>query len=309
MRNASRWLWLGLIPAAVAAGFFAGCSGSSSSTSGGGSSTADTSTSSPSKADKVALKADGRGNLVGHIKIDGDVPDREKLNAARKKQEEDVSGGGCVTASTKPEEMIDESWVINKDGGIKNVVVWLMPPDTGHFFQLDEDDLKPNGKTGWAEEVELTQPHCAFIKRVSVLFPSYLDAEGKSKDTTQKYKVTNTSTITHNTLISALNNYNQTIPPGKEESIPRPRPKGAPYAVECKVHTWMNAFFWAFDHPFAAVTDEKGNFTIKNAPAGAELKVMVWQEKAAFVNGEKGKAFTLKKDQDNQYDVSIPYKD
>jgi hypothetical protein len=44
----------------------------------------------------------------------------------------------------------------------------------------------------------------------------------------------------------------------------------------------MQAFWMILDHPYFAVTDEKGNFEIKNAPSGPQ-KVVVWQEAAGFV--------------------------
>jgi hypothetical protein len=39
--------------------------------------------------------------------------------------------------------------------------------------------------------------------------------------------------------------------------------------VECNVHPWMVAYVSVFDHPYFAVTDKNGNFTIKNVPKGS----------------------------------------
>ncbi|MCA9066870.1 MAG: hypothetical protein KDA96_27575, partial [Planctomycetaceae bacterium] len=44
-------------------------------------------------------------------------------------------------------------------------------------------------------------------------------------------------------------------------------------------HTWMLAWQLPLDHPFAAVTDENGNFEIPNLPAGTH-KFIVWHEGA-----------------------------
>jgi hypothetical protein len=45
-------------------------------------------------------------------------------------------------------------------------------------------------------------------------------------------------------------------------------------------HTWMSAYVHVFDHPFFAVTDEKGRFTIKDVPPG-KYTVELWHEPIA----------------------------
>ena len=47
------------------------------------------------------------------------------------------------------------------------------------------------------------------------------------------------------------------------------------------------------DHPYIAVTDAKGNFEIKNVPAGTQ-KVVVWQEAVGFVTAPSGEDVTIK---------------
>ncbi len=48
--------------------------------------------------------------------------------------------------------------------------------------------------------------------------------------------------------------------------------------IKCEVHNWMAAYAGVLDHPFYAVTDDKGNFTIKDLPAGT-YEIEAWQEK------------------------------
>ena len=48
--------------------------------------------------------------------------------------------------------------------------------------------------------------------------------------------------------------------------------------VKCEVHNWMTSYVGVLDHPFYAVSDDQGNFTIKNLPAG-EYEVEAWHEK------------------------------
>ncbi len=57
----------------------------------------------------------------------------------------------------------------------------------------------------------------------------------------------------------------------------------------------MKAYWLVLDHPYFAVTDENGNFEIKNAPAGTQ-KVVVWQESVGgggYVTPASGEAVNI----------------
>ncbi len=54
-----------------------------------------------------------------------------------------------------------------------------------------------------------------------------------------------------------------------------------PITLKCKIHGWMSAYLWCFDHPYAAVTDKDGNFKIENVPtttppSSAKLHIVAW---------------------------------
>ncbi|MBI2264207.1 MAG: hypothetical protein HYU64_03405 [Armatimonadetes bacterium] len=55
--------------------------------------------------------------------------------------------------------------------------------------------------------------------------------------------------------------------------------------VACNAHKWMKAFVAVFDHPYFAVTDETGRFTITNVPAGRH-RIEVWHEKLGTLTKE-----------------------
>jgi hypothetical protein len=50
----------------------------------------------------------------------------------------------------------------------------------------------------------------------------------------------------------------------------------------------MKGFVRTFDHPYAAVTDSEGRFSIPSAPVG-KWRLMVWHEKSGWRNGRAGR--------------------
>jgi hypothetical protein len=60
------------------------------------------------------------------------------------------------------------------------------------------------------------------------------------------------------------------------------------------------------NNPYFAVTDEKGNYTIKDAPAGTQ-KVVVWQEAVnpSFVTPASGEPVTIQADGETTKDFVI----
>lgn len=51
-----------------------------------------------------------------------------------------------------------------------------------------------------------------------------------------------------------------------------------PFPLMCNVHPWMKAWVGVFDHPFFSVTQENGQYEIKNLPKGT-YEIEVWHEK------------------------------
>ena len=47
--------------------------------------------------------------------------------------------------------------------------------------------------------------------------------------------------------------------------------------VDCDLHPWMRAWVVVIEHPFYVITDEQGEFTLDNVPAG-KYTLQVWQE-------------------------------
>lgn len=238
--------------------------------------------STPTSSAKLEpVSATGAGTVEGKIVYDGTPPAPKPLDMSK----DDT--GHCKKA---PEgEQKDQTWVVDANGGVANVVVWVQEPKD-KFFPTAKDKARK-------DDVTVAQPFCAFEPHVFALQASYYDADSKQqKPTGSKLKVINNAPIPHNSNVTFdhpkfTSGKNELLPGGKDPAahmeftdIKTGDPKKAgtfeKINIGCNVHPWMKAYGMAFDHPFFAVTKD-GSFKIENVPAGTELEVMYWHESMA----------------------------
>jgi plastocyanin len=145
-------------------------------------------------------------------------------------------------------------YLINKDKEIKNVVVYLA-------------DIT-SGKDIPTQPVIIDNLKCAFEPHVSVGFI------GKGNMTRNK----NSDHIFHNVhaYIRGKTIYNLSIPEQGNE-IKRRFFKTGIMSITCNVHPWMLGYVLVFNHPYAAVTNEKGEYSIPDVPAGT-YELRAWHE-------------------------------
>ncbi|MCS6852451.1 MAG: carboxypeptidase-like regulatory domain-containing protein [Gemmataceae bacterium] len=291
-----RWTSIALLPILTASLIALGCGGSDTGKATkeppvigkGGTSGPGPVTGGGSSGPKTELAVSGWGSLKGRVTLDGDVPPPSDF---RSQIEGHKDKDHCLKG-----DISNPTWKIGADKGVANVVVWLSPP-AGKYFPMP-----PNLEQTFEKEKTLDQPECAFIPHVSVLFPAYYDGKTKKMvPTGQTFKVLNSAEISHNTRWSgsALANpaRNETLKP-KPPGGPAPyldvtlKPDREPIIFNCDFHKWMTAYAWAFDHPFAAVTDNDGNYEIKTVPAGAEVTLNYWHE--SMGKTPKSEKITLK---------------
>jgi hypothetical protein len=207
------------------------------------------------------------GTIKGQIVWDGGaIPEPKVLNV--NKDQEHCLGKGPI---------LSEDWVINKNNkGVRWTFVWLAPEPGGSAKLPVHPTLKdiPN------KEVEIDQPRCAFVPHCLGM------REG------QVLVAKNSAPIQHN--IRWVGNPsknpgdNQIIPAGGSLKISNLKADRLPLVVECNIHPWMKARVAVFDHPYFAVTDENGNFEIKQAPAG-NYRLKVYHDAIGWRNGAEGK--------------------
>jgi hypothetical protein len=187
----------------------------------------------------AAAQAQEVGSISGRITFAGEPPAKKKLDVTKDKE---------VCGKT---ELYDESLVVGPDKGVMNVVVTVVGAKGGKFA---------------SQKVELDQKGCRYTPHVVVV------------PTTGQLDILNSDGILHNihTYSTANPAFNKAQPKFKKvltEKFTKPEIIKA----ACDAHAWMTGYIVATDHPFVAVTDEKGNFTIKDVPAG-NYKVEIWHE-------------------------------
>jgi hypothetical protein len=200
---------------------------------------------------------------------DKELPKRGELNVTQDKEH-------CLSKGA----ILDESILVNaKNKGIKNVVVFLRPDDTDLKAEFPKDKIHPDDAKRKPGELVIDQPCCMFGPRVSVARVG------------DKLVVKNSAPVAHNFFWDSGNNgsHNVTIPKmDKWEMKDALVKENPPIQYKCTIHGWMTGYVRIFDHPYYAITDENGNFEIKNAPAG-KYRIVYWHENGVR-GGVKGRA-------------------
>ena len=206
-----------------------------------------------------AHAADAYGTFKGTIKLDGAIP---KLDPLVPQGKADVRDPSVCAAETVP----DESLVVNSENkGIQNVFVYIKKATTVH------PDLKKSAKP----DVTFDQKGCRFL-------PHALFAR-----TDQVVNVISDDPVAHNTHTFPLRNAAQNAVVKANDRVGVPYKDSAaeilPFQVKCDFHPWMSAHWLVLDHPYAAITDKDGKFTIEKLPAG-DYEFVIWQEKAGYLD-------------------------
>ncbi len=179
------------------------------------------------------------GTISGTVKYGGTAPAPKKVEVTKDKE----------VCGLKPH--FDEELMVSSDGGIANAVV---------IVKGAKGTLKP-------DNVKFDQKGCDYSPHV-LAFPAGSTVH-----------IMNDDGILHNihTYSKANPPFNMAQPKFKKE-ITKVIDKPETIKVNCDAHGWMHGWWVATDTPYYAVTDDKGNYTIKDVPAGS-YTVEVWQEK------------------------------
>jgi hypothetical protein len=230
----------------------------------------------------AALAPSGRteeqkwGTIKGQVVLNGDIPKPKEVAI-------DADKAFC----TKNGPVLSEDLVVDpKTKGVRWAMVWLLDAKGGTKIPVNPKLPRP------AEKVVLDQPCCSFEPHVLGM------------RTGQILVAKNSAEVTHNVnIIGGDDNpsLNKAIPAGKSLEVEGWKASTRVVPIQCTIHKWMRCSVWVFDHPYFAVTNEKGEFEIKDAPAG-KYRIVIWQESIGWVvmeppdYGKKGIPIEIKPD-------------
>lgn len=206
------------------------------------------------------------GSIQGTILFKGEIPEPEVLVDGKK------------NPMCGPQGVLSESLVVDpKTMGLKNVFVYMKKKPAG--YELPE--VKPEDQNVILDQMNCRfEPHALFVQTNQSLI-------AKSNDP-----------FAHNLRLSPVRNgpSNVTLQAldRKGQQINFKIPEFLPIPVQCDIHAWMRGNILILDHPFAAITDEKGKFEIPDIPAGKH-EFTIWHEGVGYV--EKKVVIEVKADE------------
>ena len=207
----------------------------------------------------LAAAPEGWGALSGQIMLTGTLPE---VPPVIKKNDPKAKDAAVCAAHDVP----DDSLVVDpKSGGLQNVFVYL---------RRKPSQIHPDLASSKKKEIVFDQLGCRFVPHCLAV---RLD---------QTLLLASSDKVSHNTNIQGgpFGAINQLIPPGaKSIEFKFKRRAPVPVPVACNIHPWMKAWILPMDHPYFAVTDKNGRFSIPQLPAG-EHEFRIWQERVGYVN-------------------------
>ncbi len=193
-------------------------------------------------------------------------------------QETNVKDGGTITGKIVYTGNIPMRKIVpTKDtahcGGVRDDPLVIVGPGKGVKYAVVY--LKDVGK-GKAWDKAAKKP---WIDNVKCRFKPHVQAAAVRS----KLEIRNSDPVLHNThgFVDNKTVFNVALP-FKDAKVKRPLRKPGIVRVECDSHGWMRGWIYVADNPYYAVTDNKGNFIIKNIPPG-QYTLAVWQEHTGII--------------------------
>lgn len=218
------------------------CGGGSEQASEGSAAPASSSSAAATTADATTV-----GTVKGTITVDGPLP----ANAQIKMNADPV----CARLADGPQMM--ETYMVGPDGkSLGNVFVYVKEGLEGKTFDTP------------TTPVTIDQQNCRYHPHVFGI------------QVGQPLEIVNSDPTLHNIHAVAKNNreFNNGQPLQNMKTTHTFTSPEVMVPFKCDVHGWMNAFVGVLPHPFFAVTDTSGSFSLKALPPGT-YTIEAWHEK------------------------------
>jgi hypothetical protein len=197
------------------------------------------------------LRAAFAGSIIGEVKFVDEPP---KMPPVKISKDQDYCG----------ETLPNETYLIDAAGALSNVVVFI---ETAPTTMTAADKQREN---------MLNNSGCRYVPRIMAMQKG------------ERLKVKNNDPKLHipHSYQNDRTVFNLSLPfKGTTlDATSRIRQPGI-LKVVCDTHAWMLAYIHVFDHPYYAVTDEGGLFTIFDLPAGTYM-LKAWHEDAGIRSQE-----------------------
>jgi len=208
------------------------------------------------------------GGVKGTIKLKGKAP---APVIQVKKGDSSVKDAAVCAA----QDLMKNDFVVNQDNsGIANVFLYMKAAPAGAKFEPSEK-----------KTLIFDQKNCRFVPHAQIV------------RTDQEVEVISSDGVAHNFHSYPIRNTPQNIlvapntAAGDGTKVTFDGPDILPMKVGCDIHPWMTAWWMVVDHPYAAVTNDKGEFEIGELPDGTHA-FRVWHEKSGYL--EKKLEVTVK---------------
>lgn len=188
------------------------------------------------------------GSLKGKFVVDGSVGDPAAISVTK---DQETCG---------KHDLVDETVVVGEGNALQNAVVFIYSRKALEAHP-DYGDAKSD------EPAVLDNKGCRFDPHVLAV------------RTDQPLQITSSDPIGHNTNAAFVANpaFNQMIVTGTPVSLTLTKSEPVPAAVACNIHPWMKGYLVVTQHPYVGISNESGEFEIKNIPVG-QHEFVFWHE-------------------------------
>jgi hypothetical protein len=201
----------------------------------------------PSGAAAPSTDPGGTATISGQIVVDGTVPPADIIR---------LDGDPKCVELAAGEERRAEYVVMGADNTLQNVFVYVKDGLPGRIYPVP------------SQPVVLDQQKCRYVPRVLGV------------QVGQQLTIKNSDPLLHNVRAEgAINEPFDIGTPVQGMEVKRTFvTREVMVPVKCNVHAWMNAYVGVLEHPYFAVSDDSGRFTLPKLPPGT-YTIEIWHER------------------------------
>ena len=222
-----------------------------------------------SKKGYSAIDVPDGGTIVGVVRFDGPTPVPRRLDVTTR---EDVCHRDPIHS---------EKLVVSSDRGVRWAVVSIKKITEGKPFPTYDgrEDERPT----------LDQTGCVFTPHVAVV------------PKRQPLRILNNDGVLHNVHTWPRKNRSKNVAmPGGVKEMNLKFRRNERIRVTCDVHSWMEAWIVVTEHPYYAVSDADGGFTLTGVPPGT-YTLRLWHETL----GEAEQQVTVKPKSESRVEFTL----